>query len=183
MAFQVNCEEIFFIDWKWTIYSYNKALFNRKYDWHLLYHTGVPRNHSNVVILFPELCISKIPQSGICPAPCAYLGHVALLSSKAKLNNKIILVDTLSPVYIQVYCISHVVFICFMSSLICVHAATDSDSSSMCTIIPFPVLMSNIHFRFFLILLVTFEVSSEMRVSERSVQLYQSLPSQTTPIR
>ena len=117
MAFQVNCEEIFFIDWKWTIYSYNKALFNRKYDWHLLYHTGVPRNHSNVVILFPELCISKIPQSGICPAPCAYLGHVALLSSKAKLNNKIILVDTLSPVYIQVYCISHVVFICFMSSL------------------------------------------------------------------
>jgi hypothetical protein len=94
------------------------------------------------VILFPELCISKIPQSGICPAPCAYLGHVALLSSKAKLNNKIILVDTLSPVYIQVYCISHVVFICFMSSLICAHAATDSDSSSMCTIIPFPVLMS-----------------------------------------
>ena len=47
-----------------------------------------------------------------------------------------------------------------MSSLICAHAATDSDSSSMCTIIPFPVLMWNIHFRFFLILLVTFEVNS-----------------------
>jgi hypothetical protein len=47
-----------------------------------------------------------------------------------------------------------------MSSLICANAATDSDSSSMWMIIPIPVLMSNIHFRFFLILLVTFEASS-----------------------
>ena len=83
-------------------------------------------------------------------------------SSKAKLNNKIILVDTWSwsPVYTPLYCISHVVFICFMSSLIFEHAATDSDSSSMCTIILFPVLMSNIYFRFFLILLVSFVVIS-----------------------
>jgi hypothetical protein len=46
-----------------------------------------------------------------------------------------------------------------MLSLICAHAATDSDSSSMCTTITFPVLMLHIHFRFFLTLLVTFEVS------------------------
>ena len=72
--------------------------------------------------------------------------------SKAKLNNKII--------YTSLYCISNIVFNCFMSSLICAHAATDSDFPSTCTIIPFPVLISHIHFRFILILLVTFEVIS-----------------------
>ena len=82
------------------------------------------------------------------------------VSSKAKLNNKIILVDTWSPVYAPLYCISHVVFICFMSSLTCAHAATATHSSSMYTIITSPVLMSNIHFRFFLILLVSFVVVS-----------------------
>ena len=80
--------------------------------------------------------------------------------------------DTWSPVYTPLYCISHVVFICFMSSLICAHAATDSDSSSMCTIILFPVLMSNIHFRFFLILLVTFEVSSHKWGWYNSTKVY-----------
>jgi hypothetical protein len=58
----------------------------------------------------------------------------AEVSFKANMNNKIILVGTWSPVYTPLYCISHDVFICFMSSLICVHAATDSDSSSMCMI-------------------------------------------------
>ena len=96
------------------------------------------------------------------PMACNIVANDILktVSSKAKLNNKIILVDTWSPVYAPLYCISHVVFICFMSSLIFEHAATDSDSSSMCTIILFPVLMSNIYFRFFLILLVSFVVIS-----------------------
>ena len=47
-----------------------------------------------------------------------------------------------------------------MSSLICAHAATSSDSWSTCTIILFPVFLSNNYFRFFLILLVTFELNS-----------------------
>ena len=73
--------------------------------------------------------------------------------SKAKLNNKII--------YTSLYCISNIVFNCFMSSLICAHAATDSDFPSTC--IPFPVLISHIHFWFILILLVTLEVISHKR--------------------
>jgi hypothetical protein len=59
-----------------------------------------------------------------------------------------------------------------MSSLICAHAATNSDSSSICMIIPFPVLMSNIHFRFFLILLVTFEVISHKWSWYNSTKVY-----------
>ena len=70
-------------------------------------------------------------------------------SSKAKLNNKIILVDTWSPVYNPLYCTSLFVFICFMSSLICAHAKTDYDSSSMCKIIPFPVFNVKYPFLFF----------------------------------
>ena len=47
------------------------------------------------------------------------------VSSKAKINNKINLVHTSPPVYTPMYfVISHVVFFCFMSSLLCVHAAT-----------------------------------------------------------
>ena len=95
-----------------------------------------------------------------------------MILPNAKRNNKIILVDTWSPVYTPLYCISHVVFICFMSSLICAHAATDSDSSSMCTIILFPVLMSNIHFRFFLILLVSFVVISHYWGWYNSTKVY-----------
>ena len=45
---------------------------------------------------------------------------------------------------------------------------TESSSSSMCTTIPIPVLMPNIHFRFFLILLVTFEVSPHKKVGNFS---------------
>ena len=94
-------------------------------------------------------------------APIAYnIVENDIFLSKGKLNNKIILVDAWSPVYTPLYCKSHVVFISFMSSLICAHAATDSDSSSMCKIIPFPVLLSNIHFRFFLILLMACARSS-----------------------
>ena len=63
------------------------------------------------------------------PRACGIVAKDILkVLSKAKLNNKIILVDT---VYTQLYFdISHIVFICFMSSVICVHAATDSSPST-----------------------------------------------------
>ena len=93
-------------------------------------------------------------QSGNCPTLCEGLGHVTLCQIivlfKAKLNNEINLV--------LLFDICTVVFVCFMSSLLCAHMPQlilyhlhD---------IPFPVLMSHIYFRFFLILSVTFEVSS-----------------------
>ena len=51
-----------------------------------------------------------------------------------------------------------VVFVCFLSSLLCAHMP----QLILCHVhdIPFPVFMSHMYFRFFLILLVTFEVSS-----------------------
>jgi hypothetical protein len=50
---------------------------------------------------------------------------------------------------------SQLVVVVFMSLLLCVHAATYSSQ-----ITPFPVLMSNIYSLFFLIIYVTFDVSS-----------------------
>ena len=53
--------------------------------------------------------------------------NTANVWSKAKLNNKIILMDTWPPFFTSLYFdIRHVVYIGFMSSLICAHAATDS---------------------------------------------------------
>ena len=79
--------------------------------------------------------------------------------AKAKLNNIINLVHTWPPVYTPLNLdIRHVVFVCFMLSLFCAHAATDSFTA--CMIIPFLVLMSHIYFHYLLILLVTFDVSS-----------------------
>ena len=57
------------------------------------------------------------------------------------------------------YCfgIRYVVFDCFISSLLCLYAATDF---TMCMIIPFPVLMPHTHFLVLLIPIVTFDVDS-----------------------
>ena len=71
------------------------------------------------------------------------------------------------PVYTLSYfcpfCLISVVFVCFMSSLFvlcricfCLHDTTDS------SIIPFPVRMWHLYFRFPLILLQTFDVSSHL---------------------
>ena len=78
-------------------------------------------------------CIRKIPQSGICPTPCAYLWHVALLQMiflklhkfhpRPSLTTRYSWPPFYTPLYVD---ISHVIFICFMLSVICVHAATDS---------------------------------------------------------
>jgi hypothetical protein len=54
MAFEVNCEGIKFLVWKCMIYFVNLAFFYPKCFKLLAYDTSDPRNHSNIMIQFPE---------------------------------------------------------------------------------------------------------------------------------
>ena len=62
---------------------------------------------------------------------------------------------------LQYFDINHVIFVCFMLSLLRAHTAIHSLTVGVK--IPFPVIMSHIYFRFLLILLVTLTWAVAMR--------------------